>query len=272
MAFVKLDCGMLDSTLWVDRAARELFITALLMAEPRELLEPLPQIALQSLEPTGFIVPPGWYGFIPAAGSGIIRRAGMEAEVGMQALERLGAPENESRTPAFDGRRLVRIDGGFIALNFEKYRQKDHTTAERSRRYRERKFSMGTSAPLATGKFTKPTIGEVKLHFPKIGLPLDEADRFWNYYESNGWRVGNNPMKSWTAAASNWKKRVEQKKSEPPTANVAAIQNQTALTRVEERLKYLRGQTPLTDEKLKTEWSMLKGEREKLLAALNFKA
>ena len=31
-----------------------------------------------------------------------------------------------------------------------------------------------------------------------------EAEKFVNYYESNGWKVGKNPMKSWSAAANNW--------------------------------------------------------------------
>jgi len=138
MGFVKLDCGMLDSTIWLDRAARELFITALLMAEPYELREPVKQIKVRTLDETGFEVPAGWYGFVAAAGIGIIHRAGMDLEMGMAALERLGEPEMESRTPDFGGRRLVRIPGGYIALNFAKYREKDHTGAERSKRYREK--------------------------------------------------------------------------------------------------------------------------------------
>ena len=139
MAFVKLDCGILNSTLWIDREARELFVTALLMAEPYEVRTPMEQLQVRTLDKTGFVVPPGWYGFVPAAGVGIIRRAGLDLEQGIAALERLGSPELESRTPDFEGRRLVRVDGGFIALNFDKYRQKDHTAAERSRRYREKK-------------------------------------------------------------------------------------------------------------------------------------
>ena len=31
-----------------------------------------------------------------------------------------------------------------------------------------------------------------------------EAEKFFNYYESNGWRVGKNPMKNWKTSASNW--------------------------------------------------------------------
>ena len=40
----------------------------------------------------------------------------------------------------------------------------------------------------------------------KISLDLAkiEAEKFVNYYESNGWKVGKNPMKSWTHAANTW--------------------------------------------------------------------
>jgi hypothetical protein len=31
-----------------------------------------------------------------------------------------------------------------------------------------------------------------------------EAEKFVNYYTSNGWKVGKNPMKSWTHAVNNW--------------------------------------------------------------------
>ena len=77
---------------------------------------------------------------VEAAGGGIVRRAGRERETGLAALERLGSPEADSRTPDYDGRRLVRIDGGYVALNYAKYREKDHTSSERSKRYREKKF------------------------------------------------------------------------------------------------------------------------------------
>lgn len=139
MAFVKLDCGILDSTLWVDREARELFVTALLMAEPMEIRMDVESINVSEISPAGFIVPAGWYGFVPAAGPGIIRRAGIDRETGMKALERLCAEDDESRTPDFEGRRMARVDGGFIILNYDKYRQKDYTAAERMSRYRDRK-------------------------------------------------------------------------------------------------------------------------------------
>jgi hypothetical protein len=138
MGFVKLDCGILNSTLWIAKEPRDVFITALLMAEPCEYPTPIPQIEVRSLEYTGWEAPPGWYGFVPAAGIGIIRRAMVDVEDGMSALEKLGAPEPESRSQDFGGRRLIRIDGGYLVLNFMKYRDRDYTGAERAKRYRER--------------------------------------------------------------------------------------------------------------------------------------
>lgn len=142
MAFVKLDTGILDSTLWTDPADSRIFVTALLMAMPREIETPMEQLSVRSLERTGFLVPPGWYGFIGAAGVGIVRRAHISDDEGLPALERLGDEDPASRSSAFGGRRLVRVDGGYIVLNFMNYRDKDHTARQRSQRYRDRKASL----------------------------------------------------------------------------------------------------------------------------------
>ena len=55
-----------------------------------------------------------------------------------------------------------------------------------------------------------PTLGEVTAHLEQkvdAGRAALEAQAFIDYYESNGWRVGRNPMKSWKAAASGWLRR-----------------------------------------------------------------
>ena len=140
MAFVKLDCGILNSTIWFDMQARNVFITALLMAEPMELTETTPTLSTDSLEDGGFQIPPGWYGYVPSSGPGILARAGLDrkSEEGSAALRRLSSPEPESRSQDFDGRRMVRISGGYIILNYIKYRERDHTNAERCKRWREK--------------------------------------------------------------------------------------------------------------------------------------
>jgi len=57
----------------------------------------------------------------------------------------------------------------------------------------------------------RPTLGMVQQECLKVGLPESEAEGFVAFYESNGWKVGRNPMKSWTAAVINWRKRWEEK-------------------------------------------------------------
>ena len=74
MRFVKLDTRILDSTLWVEQGSRDIFITALLMAELRDLTGLMKQLEVRRLKPTGFFVPAGWYGFIAAEGTRIIQR------------------------------------------------------------------------------------------------------------------------------------------------------------------------------------------------------
>src|SRR5678810_918219 len=122
MPFVKLDCGILNSTLWFEREAREIFLTSLLMAEPREFTEAIPQINVRNLDYSGWEAPPGWYGFVPAAGVGIIDRAKVDKDAGLDALELLGKPEDSSRSQDFQGRRMIRVDGGYLILNYMKYR------------------------------------------------------------------------------------------------------------------------------------------------------
>lgn len=51
--------------------------------------------------------------------------------------------------------------------------------------------------------FQKPHLEEVRAYIQEIGAAVD-PERWFDYYESNGWRVGRNPMKSWKAAVRTW--------------------------------------------------------------------
>lgn len=58
-------------------------------------------------------------------------------------------------------------------------------------------------------KKTPPTLQMVadQLNLMQPTPPTDQAQKFHDYYQSNGWRVGRNPMKDWKAALRNWIKR-----------------------------------------------------------------
>lgn len=58
-------------------------------------------------------------------------------------------------------------------------------------------------------RFVKPTIEEINDYGQgylkeKGYLCQFNAERFFNFYESNGWKVGKNPMKDWKATVRNW--------------------------------------------------------------------
>ena len=55
----------------------------------------------------------------------------------------------------------------------------------------------------ARTRFTPPTPDEVRSYCADQGYRVD-ADKFVAYYDSNGWRVGRNPMKDWRAAVRTW--------------------------------------------------------------------
>uniref|UniRef100_UPI0040489AD5 transcriptional regulator n=1 Tax=Flavobacterium sp. TaxID=239 RepID=UPI0040489AD5 len=51
----------------------------------------------------------------------------------------------------------------------------------------------------------KPKLEEVKSYFQENNFPELEAQKFFNYFSSNGWLVGGKtPMVDWQAAAQNW--------------------------------------------------------------------
>ena len=51
--------------------------------------------------------------------------------------------------------------------------------------------------------FVKPTPSEIQTYVDEHNLQVD-VERFFDYYEGNGWKVGKNPMKDWKATARNW--------------------------------------------------------------------
>lgn len=61
--------------------------------------------------------------------------------------------------------------------------------------------------------FKKPTYEEVKAYCEERQNKIDGA-YFIDHYESNGWKVGKNPMKDWKATIRTWEKRNQVNKKE----------------------------------------------------------
>lgn len=49
-----------------------------------------------------------------------------------------------------------------------------------------------------------PSLEEVQVYFKDKGRTHEQGEKFWSYYEANGWMSGRNPIKKWQAAASGW--------------------------------------------------------------------
>lgn len=54
-------------------------------------------------------------------------------------------------------------------------------------------------------RFKPPTLEDVQAYCMERNNNVD-AQRFIDYYTSNGWKVGKNPMKDWKAAVRNWER------------------------------------------------------------------
>lgn len=65
--------------------------------------------------------------------------------------------------------------------------------------------------------FVKPSKQHVQNYFTSIGINGLSYEKFYDHYESNGWKVGKNSMKSWEAAVRNWVKNSG--KYDPPNKN-----------------------------------------------------
>ena len=79
---------------------------------------------------------------------------------------------------------------------------------------REKEIELDTKAnksPTKAKRFVKPTLSEIKQYCMERKNNVT-AEQFYDYYESNGWKVGKNSMKDWKACVRTWE-RSEYRKS-----------------------------------------------------------
>jgi hypothetical protein len=109
--FVKIQSSILQSTIWrEENHVRILWITMLTLSDKEGVVE----------------------GSIP----GLADIARITIEECKDGLNRLMSPDEYSRTKDFCGKRIGEIEGGWVILNYEKYREP--TSKDRTRAWRER--------------------------------------------------------------------------------------------------------------------------------------
>ena len=76
--------------------------------------------------------------------------------------------------------------------------------------YKYKQCSPTDEKPPKRKVFKVPTLEEVRAYISEKGYSID-AEEFFSFYESQGWRVGRNPMKDWHRAVSYWQCRQNQR-------------------------------------------------------------
>lgn len=68
------------------------------------------------------------------------------------------------------------------------------------------KEGKGTDASPSGGRFKKPSHDDLRDYFAErnANAPQAEAEKFYDFYESKGWKVGKDGMKDWKASVRNW--------------------------------------------------------------------
>ena len=86
----------------------------------------------------------------------------------------------------------------------------------------EKEIYSSASTTTKRKRFEKPTLSEIKAYCIERGNKVD-AQHFFDYYESNGWRVGKNSMKNWQAAVRTWERSEYRKPNSKKNSKEDAI-------------------------------------------------
>jgi len=122
--FVKLYASILTSSIWLESdATLRVWIAMLSTAD--------------------------WEGYVGASVGGLAHVSRVSREDCIKALAVLEAPDPDSRTPDDDGRRIRKVEGGWVVLNIKKYRDmrspEQIRQAEKKARWRAGKKEGGQS-------------------------------------------------------------------------------------------------------------------------------
>lgn len=77
-------------------------------------------------------------------------------------------------------------------------------------------------SPTKAKRFVKPTINEIQDYCIERNNKVN-AEQFFDYYESNGWKVGKNSMKDWKAAVRTWERSEYRKPNSKKNSKEDAI-------------------------------------------------
>jgi hypothetical protein len=180
-------------------------------------------------------------GVVDMTPQAISRRTSIPIEHIKAGIEILESTDPYSRTPDNEGRRIERIDEhrpwGWVIVNHSKYKALVDSdtvraqTRERVRKHREKKKCNGKSVTVTQcngpkrhtdtdtdtikeGRFTPPTLTQVREYLLSRGITDFTAERFFNHYESTNWYRGKTKIKRWKSCVATWVTYGPKKESE----------------------------------------------------------
>ena len=86
----------------------------------------------------------------------------------------------------------------------------------------EKEIDSSASTTTKRKRFEKPTLSEIKQYCIERNNNVN-AEHFFDYYESNGWKVGKNSMKDWKAAVRTWERSEYRKPNSKKNSKEDAI-------------------------------------------------
>lgn len=86
----------------------------------------------------------------------------------------------------------------------------------------EKEINSSASTTTKRKRFEKPTLSEIKQYCIERKNNVN-AEQFFDYYESNGWKVGKNSMKDWKAAVRTWERSEYRKPNSKKNSKEDAI-------------------------------------------------
>lgn len=111
------------------------------------------------------------------------------------------------RSGGLNGKGVSRNEGNFNASkSVSKANQKQNKSKSKADKEKDKEKDMDEETEhilFKKNNIKNPTIAEIQAYIMEKGYDVD-ALYFFDYYESNGWMVGKNPMKDWKAAVRTW--------------------------------------------------------------------
>ena len=86
----------------------------------------------------------------------------------------------------------------------------------------EKEIDSSASTTTKRKRFEKPTLSEIEQYCIERKNNVS-AEHFYDYYESNGWKVGKNSMKDWKAAVRTWERSEYRKPNSKKNSKEDAI-------------------------------------------------